>query len=76
MAIADNVLVGIRSEADLQELEILPGENELPLYVTGVGKKSYMLEKALQEHAVGQDPFGEAWQAHGKPKKGNSQILG
>jgi len=40
MAIADNVLVGIRSEADLQELDILPGENELRLlYNTGAEKK-------------------------------------
>ena len=45
MAIADNVLVGIRSEADLQELEILPGEDELPLlYVTSAGKKSHTTE--------------------------------
>jgi hypothetical protein len=40
MAIADNVLVGIKSEADLQELEILQGENELPLlYAPGAEEK-------------------------------------
>jgi hypothetical protein len=40
MVIVDNVLVDIRLEADLQELEILPGENELPpLYSTGAEEK-------------------------------------
>jgi hypothetical protein len=40
MALADDVLVGIRSVADLQELEILPGEDELPLiYAEGAKKK-------------------------------------
>ena len=40
MAIADNVLVGIKSETDLQELEIFPGENELPLLCHGRGLRN------------------------------------
>jgi hypothetical protein len=40
MAIADNVLVGIKSVADLQEQEIPEGEDELPLiYATGAEDK-------------------------------------
>jgi hypothetical protein len=46
MAIADNVLVGIRPETDLQELENPPGENKFPLlYTTGAGKKKFILRK-------------------------------
>jgi hypothetical protein len=52
MAIADNVLVGIRSEADLQELEIPPGEDELSLiYATGAEKKRSCYGNALKPGA-------------------------
>jgi hypothetical protein len=52
MVIADNVPVGIRSEADLQELEILLGENELPLlYATGAEEK-VILRKCSKAGAV------------------------
>ena len=44
MVIADNVLVGIRSKADLQEPEIPPGENELPLLYNTGAEKSYTTE--------------------------------
>ena len=57
MAIADNVLIGIRSEADLQELEILPGENELPLlYVPGAEKK-VILRKCSKAGGVTDEPM-------------------
>jgi len=40
MAIADNVLVGIKSIQDLQALEIPPGDDELRLiYADGVGRQ-------------------------------------
>jgi hypothetical protein len=57
MAIADNALVGIRSEADLQELEILPGENKLPLlYNTGAEKK-VILRKYSKAGGVTDEPM-------------------
>jgi hypothetical protein len=53
IAIADNVPVGIRSEADLQELETPPGEDELSLiYAMGAEKKKVMLRKCSQAGGV------------------------
>jgi hypothetical protein len=57
MAIADNVLVGIRSEADLQELEILPGENELPLLYTTGAEKKVILRKCSKAGGVTDEPM-------------------
>ena len=43
LAIADNVLVGIKSVAELQELETPEGEDELPLvYVAGAEDKAIL----------------------------------
>jgi hypothetical protein len=57
MAIADNVLVGIKSEADLQELEILRGENELPLlYAPGAAEK-VILRKCSKAGGVTDEPM-------------------
>ena len=57
MAIADNVLVGIKSEADLQELEILQGENELPLlYAPGAAEK-VILRKCSKAGGVTDEPM-------------------
>ena len=44
MAIMDNVLVGIRSEADLQELEIPQGENDPSPLCHRRGKKGHTTE--------------------------------
>ena len=52
MAIADNVLVGIRSEADLQELEILPDENEFPLFYVPGAEKKVILRKCSKAGGV------------------------
>jgi hypothetical protein len=57
MAIADNVLVGIRSEADLQELEILPGENELPLLYAPGAEKKVILRKYSKAGGVTDEPM-------------------
>jgi hypothetical protein len=57
MAIADNVLVGIKSEADLQELEILQGENELPLLYVPGAKEKVILRKCLKAGGVTDEPM-------------------
>jgi hypothetical protein len=52
IAIADNVPVGIRSEADLQELETPPGEDEVSLiYAMGAEKKWSCYGNALKPGA-------------------------
>jgi hypothetical protein len=48
MAIADNVLTGIRSVADLQELEIPAGEDELPLIYAEDAKENSYCGNALK----------------------------
>src|SRR5256885_9354429 len=57
MAIADNVLIGIRSVADLQEQEIPAGQNELPLlYVKGAEEK-FILRKCSKAGGVTDEPM-------------------
>jgi hypothetical protein len=57
IAIADNVPVGIRSEADLQELEILPDENELPLLYAPGAEKKVILRKCSKAGGVTDEPM-------------------
>ena len=57
MAIADNVLVGIKSEADLQELEILQGENELPLLYAPGAEEKVILRKCSKAGGVTDEPM-------------------
>jgi hypothetical protein len=55
MAIADDVLVGIRSVEDLQEQEIPAGEDEVPLlYVKGAEEK-FILRKCSKAGGVTDD---------------------
>jgi hypothetical protein len=51
-AIADNVLVGIKSETDLQELEILRGENEFPLLYAPGAEEKVILRKCSKAGGV------------------------
>ena len=52
MAIADNVLVGIKSVADLQEQEIPAGQNELPLIYAEGAKEKFILRKCSKAGGV------------------------
>jgi hypothetical protein len=52
MVIANNILIDIKSEADLQELEILPGENEFSLLYAPGAENKVILRKCLKAESV------------------------
>ena len=57
MALADNVLVGIRSVADLQRLEIPSGEDELPLIYAEDAENKVILRKCSKAGGVTDKPM-------------------
>jgi hypothetical protein len=57
MAIADNVLVGIRSVADLQKLEITSGQNKLPLIYAEGAEENFILRKCSKAEGVTDEPM-------------------
>ena len=57
MTIADNVLVGIRSVADLQKLEIPAGQDELPLIYAEGAEEKFILRKCSKAGGVTDEPM-------------------
>ena len=55
MAIADKVLVGISTVADLREQEIPPSKNELPLIYTAGAEKKVILRRCSKAEGVTDD---------------------
>ena len=52
MAIADNVLIGIRSVADLQEQEIPAGQDKVPLLYGKGAEEKFILRKCSKVGGV------------------------
>jgi hypothetical protein len=60
MAIADNVLVGVKSVEDLQALEIPPGEDELRLLYAEGAEDKVILRKCTKAEGVTDAPMPKA----------------
>jgi hypothetical protein len=57
MAIADNVLVGIKSVKDLQALEIPPGDDELRLVYAEDAEDKVVIRKCTKAEGVTDTPM-------------------